>query len=111
MTLKIIGKKKGMTRLFDENGNHVVCTVIAAEPNLVTQIKRKDTHGYEAVQLSAFKARSRKNISRALRGHFAKAGIEPNVYLIESRVEDVDSFHVAQPIGVGYFSDAAYVDV
>jgi large subunit ribosomal protein L3 len=111
MTLKIIGKKKGMTRLFDENGNHVVCTVIAAEPNLVTQIKREDTDGYEAVQLSAFKARSRKNVSKALQGHFAKAGIEPNQYLIESRIGDVDSYQIGQPIGVGYFSDAAFVDV
>jgi large subunit ribosomal protein L3 len=111
MTLKIIGKKKGMTRLFDGNGNHVVCTVIAAEPNVVTQIKRKDTDGYEAIQTSGFKAKSRKNISKPLQGHFAKAGIEPSRHLIESRVEDVDSFQVGQAIGVGYFSDATHVDV
>src|ERR1700722_9389759 len=104
-TLKLMGKKKGMTRLFDENGNHVVCTVIAAGPNVVTQIKRKDPDGYEALQLSAFKARSKKNVSKALQGHFAKAGIEPNKHLAESRIDDVDSYQVGQAIGVGYFSE------
>jgi large subunit ribosomal protein L3 len=111
MTLKIIGKKKGMTRLFDENGNHVVCTVIAAESNVVTHVKRKETDGYEAVQLSAFKARSRKNVSKPLQGHFAKAGIEPNQHLIESRIEDVDNFQMGQSIDVGYFNDVTHVDV
>jgi large subunit ribosomal protein L3 len=111
MTLKIIGKKKGMTRLFDEKGNHIVCTVIAAEPNVVTQIKNKETDGYEAVQLSAVKAKSSKNVSKAMQGHFAKAGIEPNRHLIESRIEDVGSFQMGQTIGVGYFSDATHVDV
>ncbi len=49
MTLKLMGKKRGMTRLFDESGNHVVCTVISAEPNIITQIKRKESDGYEAI--------------------------------------------------------------
>lgn len=111
MTLKMIGKKKGMTRLFDEKGNRVVCTVIAAEPNAVTQIKKKDKDGYDAVQLSAVKARSKKNVSKALQGHFAKAGIEPNRHLIESRIDDVDSYQLGQAIGVGYFSDATHVDI
>ncbi len=111
MTLKLIGKKKGMTRLFDENGNHVVCTVIAAEPNVVTHIKSKDTDGYDAVQLSAIKAKSRKNVSKPLQGHYARAGIEPNCQLIETRIEDVGSFQMGQSIGVGYFNDATHIDV
>lgn len=111
MTLKIIGKKKGMTRLFDKDGNHVVCTVIAAEPNVIAQIKNKEKDGYEAVQLSAVKAKSRKNVSKPMQGHFAKAGIEPNCHLAESRVEGVEEYQVGQSIGVGYFSDVAFVDV
>jgi large subunit ribosomal protein L3 len=111
MALKIIGKKKGMTRLFDENGNHVVCTVISAEPNQVTQIKSKEVDGYDAVQLSAVKAKSRKNVTKPLQGHFQKAGIEPNRHLIESRIKDVDSFQLGQSISVNYFNDETYVDV
>jgi large subunit ribosomal protein L3 len=113
MTLKLMGKKRGMTRLFDENGNHVVCTVIFAEPNIITQIKRKDTDGYEAVQLSAFKVKpsKAKNVSKPLQGHFAKAGVEARTESAESRVESAEAFQVGQEISIGYFSDAKYVDV
>src|SRR5580700_5761154 len=60
MSLKLMGKKRGMTSLFDENGNLVVCTVISAEPNIITQIKRKESDGYEAIQISAFKIKPSK---------------------------------------------------
>src|SRR5581483_3319466 len=113
MTLKLMGKKRGMTRLFDESGNHVVCTVISAEPNVISQIKNKDKDGYEAVQLSAFKVKpsKAKNVSKPLRGHFAKAGIEARGSIVESRVSSVEEFQVGQEIGVSYFADVAYVDV
>ncbi len=108
-----MGKKRGMTRLFDENGNHVVCTVISAEPNIITQVKRKESDGYEAVQLSAFKVKSSKarNVSKPLQGHFKKAGVEPRTTIAESRVESTEAFQVGQEVGVGYFADADYVDV
>ena len=111
MALKMMGKKKGMTRLFDENGNHVVCTLIVAEPNLVSQIKRKESDGYQAVQLCACKAKSRKNISKPLQGHFKKAGIEPRRHLIESRIDNVDDFQIGQSVGVDYFNDVSHVDI
>lgn len=113
MTLKLMGKKRGMTRLFDENGNHVVCTVISAEPNVITQVKRKDKDGYEAVQLSAFKVKSSKtkNVSKPLQGHFAKASVEPRDHLAESRVGSAEEFQVGQEVGVAYFAEVAYVDV
>lgn len=110
MTMKLMGKKRGMTRLFDEKGNHIVCTVISAEPNVITQIKRKETEGYDAVQLSAFKVKA-KNVSKPLQGHFAKAGVEPRRTTGESRVEKVEEFQVGQEIGVSYFADVEYVDV
>ena len=56
MSLKLLGKKKGMTRIFDSDGRSIPCTVILAEPNVITQIKKKDKEGYNAIQLSAFKA-------------------------------------------------------
>jgi large subunit ribosomal protein L3 len=113
MTLKLMGKKRGMTRLFDESGNHVVCTVISAEPNLISQIKNKDKDGYEAIQLSAFKVKPPKvkNVSKPLRGHFAKAGIEARSHIIESRVPSIEEFQVGQEISVAYFAETTYVDV
>lgn len=112
-TLKIMGKKRGMTQLFDENGNRVVCTVISAEPNMITQLKSKEKDGYEAVQLSAFKAKPSKvrNVSKPLRGHFAKAGVEARDHIVESRVESLEEFQVGQEVGVSYFAETAYVDI
>ena len=111
MNLKIIGKKKGMTRLFDEKGNHVVCTVISAAPNIVSQVKRKETDGYTAVQLAGIKAKSKKNVSKPLQGHYAKAGAPPYLHALESRVEDVEAFQLGQAVGVEYFNEISHVDV
>lgn len=69
----LIGKKIGMTSIFSEDGKNISCTVIQAEPNIVTQVKGEDEDGYYALQLSAFEAKS-KNTSKALLGHFDKAG-------------------------------------
>ncbi len=113
MTLKFMGKKLGMTRLFDESGNHVVCTVISAEANIVSQVKRKENDGYEAVQLAAIKVKPPKvkNVSKSLRGHFAKASIEPRSALIESRLENAEEYQVGQEIGVNVFAEGDFVDV
>lgn len=113
MTLKLMGKKRGMTRIFDEKGNHVVCTVISAEPNVISQIKKKESDGYEAVQLSAFKVKPSKarNVTKPLQGHFKKAGIEPRDHCIESRLASTEEFQVGQEVSVGYFSDVIFVDV
>ena len=113
MTLKIIGRKKGMTRLFDEKGDVVVCTVIAVEPNVVTQIKRKDKEGYEAVQLSGITAKGGRlgNVTKPLVGHFAKAGVEPRLYMKQSKVENTEAYTLGQEVGVAYFSDNTFVDV
>jgi large subunit ribosomal protein L3 len=113
MTLKLMGKKRGMTRLFDESGSQVVCTVISAEPNIITQIKRKEKEGYEALQFSAFKVKPSKvkNVSKPLRGHFAKASVEPRAHIAESRVASVEEYQIGQEVGVGHFADIEYVDI
>ncbi len=113
MTLKLMGKKTGMTRLFDNKGNLVVCTVISVQPNVVAQIKRNETDGYQAVQLAAFKVTPPKlrNVSKALRGHYSKAGIEPARKLVETRVDDVEQYQLGQEVSVGVFAETAYVDV
>jgi large subunit ribosomal protein L3 len=113
MALKLIGRKKGMTRLFDENGNVVVCTVIHAEPNVVSQLKKKDIDGYEGVQLAAFqvKATKSRNVGKPLVGHFSKAGINPRSKIKESRVESSEQYTVGQEITVEQFADCTFVDV
>jgi large subunit ribosomal protein L3 len=113
MTLKLLGRKKGMTRLFDKDGNLIVCTVISAEPNVVAQVKTKESDGYNAVQLCSMKVKPSKlrNVSKAMQGHFAKGGIEPRGYLIQSKVEKPEEYSVGQEIGVNYFAEATFVDV
>jgi len=78
----LIGKKIGMTSLFDENGKNLPCTVIEVEPNEVVQIKTADKDGYEAVQLGCGKRRE-KSTTKAQKGHFDKAKVEPKVKLQE----------------------------
>ena len=78
----IIGKKLGMTSVFDAAGNNIVCTVIEAGPNVVTQVKDDATDGYTAVQL-AFGDKKAKRTSKALQGHFDKAGTTPKRKLSE----------------------------
>ena len=78
----LIGKKIGMTSVFDENGNNIPCTVIEAGPCVVTQIKTDEKDGYSAIQL-AYDDKKEKNTSKAMLGHFKKAGITPKRKLIE----------------------------
>ena len=108
MSLTLIGKKKTMLQVFDKNGCIVVATAICIEPNVVVQIKTKNKDGYNAVQLAAEKS---KNMTKPLKGHFAKSSIDPKRYLKESRVEKVEEFQIGQQIDVGYFSEGNFVDV
>ncbi|MFZ0566202.1 MAG: 50S ribosomal protein L3, partial [Chlamydiales bacterium] len=95
----------------------VICTVIQAEPNVVTQIKRKELDGYDALQLGYEKiivkdARTiEKRLTKQLLGHFKKGNVEPRRYLAESRVSDVESYSVGQELGVTLFQDVNFVDV
>ena len=80
----IIGKKLGMTQIFDEKGNVIPVTLIEAGPCVVAQKKTVENDGYEAVQL-AFEDVSKKNLTKAVIGHFEKAGISPKRHLKEFR--------------------------
>lgn len=108
-----MGKKKGMTRVYDESGNLVVCTVIAAEPNVIVQIKEAEKDGYQAVQLGAIKVpeSKKKNLSKPLIGHFARAKVEPRRHLLESRIDNAGDYQLGQEIGVDYFAEVQFVDV
>lgn len=113
MTLKLMGKKIGMTHLFDEKGDLVVCTVILAEPNVIAQVKTQENDGYQAIQLAACKVKAPKvkNVTKSLRGHFAKASVEPRGHLAESRLDDVSEYKVGQEITVSVFLESSFVDV
>jgi len=80
----IIGKKLGMTSVYDANGNYVACTVIEAGPCVVTQVKNAETDGYKALQI-AFGDIKASSVSKQLTGHFAKAGTEPLTTVVELR--------------------------
>lgn len=80
----LLGIKLGMTSIFDEAGNHLPVTVIEAGPCVITQIKRQDTDGYDSVQL-AMGEKKEKNTTKALQGHFDKAGTTPKRYVREFR--------------------------
>ncbi|WP_263787032.1 50S ribosomal protein L3 [Salinibacter grassmerensis] len=98
MSSGLIGKKVGMTSVFDDEGNNVACTVVEAGPNVVTQVKSESRDGYSAVQLG-FDNVKEKNVTQAMLGHFEKAGCPPKRTLCEFRDfgEDVslgDVLHV-----------------
>ncbi len=85
----IIGRKVGMTSIFDSNGKNVAVTVIEAQPNVVTQVKSDETDGYYALQLAAFEAKV-KRTTNPMMGHFKKAGASPLKKVLEFRDSDLD---------------------
>ena len=106
----IIGKKLGMTRIFNEDGTAVPVTVIEAGPCVVTQVKTKDIDGYEAVQLGFDRARP-KSVTKPRAGHFKKAGVVPLRKLTEFPVSDPGEYSLGQEIRVDMFEPGDVVDV
>jgi large subunit ribosomal protein L3 len=112
MTIGVIGRKAGMTRIFTEAGETVPVTVIEVPPNRVSQVKTADTDGYRAVQV-AFGARKASRVSKPMAGHYAKAGIEAGECLGEFRLEEDEGADLAvgQEISIAIFSPGQKVDV
>ena len=108
----IIGKKVGMTSVFDENRKNIPCTLIYAEPNVVTQIKTADVDGYDAVQLGFDEAKE-KNTPKAMQGHFSKAGTTPKRKIKEFDFSDVEDMEInpGDTIGVDLFEVGEFVDI
>ena len=94
MSLTLIGQKKGMAQVFDQDGKLVVCTVILAEPNTVLGIKRKETHGYNSIQIAGvpMTKSQAERAKKPVKGHFAKAQAELCNEILESRLDDVDQY-------------------
>ncbi|WP_438951392.1 50S ribosomal protein L3 [Porticoccus sp.] len=110
MTIGIVGRKCGMTRVFTEDGASIPVTVIEAEPNRITQIKTDDTDGYVAVQVTTG-ARRASRVSKSQVGHFAKAGVEAGRGSWEFRVGDLPAdLQVGGSITVEQFEAGQKVD-
>lgn len=105
----LIGKKIGMTSIFDEEGKNVPCTVIQAGPCVITQVKTVETDGYSAVQL-AFDEKKEKHTTKALLGHFKKADTAPKQKVVELK-GFVKEWKAGDVITVDYFKDDIWLDV
>ena len=106
----IIGKKLGMTQLFDQNGNVVPVTVIEAGPCAVVQKKTAENDGYEALQVGFIDLKASK-VTKPLKGHFAKGDVAPKKVLRELRLEDTSALNVGDIIKADVFAEGEAVDV
>ena len=107
----LIGKKIGMTSIYDASGKIVPCTVIEAGPCVVTQVKTVETDGYSAIQL-AYDEKKEKNTTKSLKGHFAKAGTTPKKILREfTRFEEGHQKSLGDVLDVTVFEEGEFVDV
>ena len=105
----LIGKKIGMTSIFDDSGMNVPCTVIEAGPCIVTQVRTDEIDGYNALQLG-FDDKAEKNAVKAEKGHFKKAGSTVKRKVIEFQGYDKE-YKIGDSIGVDHFEEGEYVDV
>jgi large subunit ribosomal protein L3 len=105
----LIGKKIGMTSIFDADGKSIPCTLIEAGPCVVTQVKTQETDGYSAVQL-AFGEKKEKRTTKALKGHFAKANTTPKRKLVEFK-EFEQAFNLGDVISTEIFAEGEFIDV
>ncbi len=111
MAIGLLGRKVGMTRVFDDNGLSIPVSVIEMTPNRVTQIKTTENDGYTAVQLTGGEKKTSR-VSKPMTGHLSKAKAEPGDMAKEFRINDVAAFELGQLINVSeVFADIKYVDV
>ncbi len=106
----LLGRKLGMTQTWDENNRVVPVTVVAADTNVVTQVRGPEKDGYNAVQIGFGEVAGRK-VTRPQAGHFAAAGVTPRRHLVEIRTADAASYTVGQELAPDVFSAGEVVDV
>lgn len=106
----ILGRKLGMTQLWDENNKVVPVTVIEAGPCVVTQVRTADRDGYSAVQLG-FGQIKPKSVTKPAKGHFQKAGVTPRRHLMEIRTADAATYELGADVTAEIFADQEVVDV
>ena len=110
MSIGLVGRKSGMTRVFTEEGTSVPVTVVEVQPNRVTQVKTSDVDGYSAIQVTTGSRRSSR-VSKGMAGHFAKASTEAGSGLWEFRTSDTAEIEAGSEIKVDQFEVGQMVDV
>ena len=112
MTIGLIGRKCGMTRIFTEDGVSIPVTVVEVEPNIVTQVRTVETDGYQALQVSTGTRRA-KRVNKPTTGHYAKSGVKPGRGLWEFRLNENEGegLETGSELKVDIFSDGQKVDV
>jgi len=110
MAKGILGKKLGMTQIFDETGKVIPVTVIEAGPCSVVQKRTPEIDGYTAIQLG-FGTIKEKNVNKPMKGQFEKAGVKPTRYLREFRFPEAEEYQVGQEVKADMFAAGEYVDV
>lgn len=106
----LIGRKIGMTQVFDEMGNVTPVTVIEVQPNIVVQKKTIETDGYNAVQVAVGEVKE-KRMNKPMKGHFDKAGVAYRKRLAEFRTDEVENFNIGDEIKVDIFEEKEHIDV
>jgi large subunit ribosomal protein L3 len=110
MAIGIVGRKCGMTRVFDENGVSTPVTVIEVAANRISQVKTKDNDGYQAIQVTTGERKANR-VTRPQAGHFKKAGVEAGRGLWEFRTDSLDGLEAGGEIKVDIFENGQIVDV
>lgn len=112
MSLGLVGRKCGMTRIYSDDGSAVPVSVVQIEPNRIVQVKTEDTDGYRAIQVTTG-SKKRSRLSRPEAGHFGKGGLEAGRGLWEFRLDESDKteYTVGAELGVDVFSAGQFVDV
>ena len=110
MTIGIVGRKSGMTRVFTDDGVSVPVTVVEVEPNRITQVKNVDTDGYSALQVTVGSRRASRVVKSAA-GHYAKAGVEAGRGLWEFTVDSTDGYEAGSDLSLSIFEAGQVVDV
>ena len=111
MTIGVVGRKTGMTRVFTEDGVSVPVTVVQVEPNRVSQVKTVETDGYQAIQVTVGERRAQHRVSQPIKGHLAKSEMRMGRGLWEFRVKDLGELVVGTEISVDQFEAGQIVDV
>lgn len=111
MTIGVVGRKTGMTRVFTEEGVSVPVTVVQVEPNRVSQVKTVETDGYQAIQVTVGDRRAQHRVSQPIKGHLSKAEMRMGRGLWEFRVEDLGELAIGAEISVNQFEAGQVVDV
>lgn len=110
MSLGLVGRKVGMTRVFSDDGVSTPVTVIEVEPNRVSQLKTVDSDGYTAIQVVTGSRRANR-VNKPMAGHYRKAGVEAGRTSMEFRVDSVEDFELGSEIKVDIFEQGQMVDV